>query len=282
MSDGFEKLKEIGAQKIHEKTHITREHVQAILHDSFEGMNKIQFLGFISILERDYDIKLNDLKIRGLEYFLNIRSEAKQNTSVFVETKSKTKNTPYIIMALLVLVITAFFIFNKTFSTEEEKVQEINNDAIEHIKNNLLPEAVSGVETNSSAMDENSSTSDENNLIEDEHVAIKDELIAEKQVEPKSPEAVTTFKVIPNAKLWMGYIDLKENKAYQKLFSNEFSLDTGKDWLLYLGHGNVNFEINGKILQYNSRKNLKLLYKDNNLTEVSNTEFNILKKDHKW
>lgn len=113
MSDGFDKLKEVGAQAIHEKTHITREHVQAILHDSFEGMNKVQFLGFISILERDYAVNLNDLKIRGLDYFLNITSKNQQNSSVFIETKSKAKNTPYIIMALLVLVITAFFIFNK-------------------------------------------------------------------------------------------------------------------------------------------------------------------------
>ncbi len=125
MSDGFDKLKEVGAQAIHEKTHITREHVQAILHDSFEGMNKVQFLGFISILERDYAVNLNDLKIRGLDYFLNITSKNQQNSSVFIETKSKAKNTPYIIMALLVLVITAFLFSIKLFLLKREKFKRL-------------------------------------------------------------------------------------------------------------------------------------------------------------
>jgi len=276
MSDGFDKLREIGAQKIHEKTHITREHVQAILHDSFEGMNKIQFLGFVSILERDYDVKLNDLKIRGLDYFLNITPETYQNTSVFVETKKTVNSTPYIVIALLIIVIVVFFTLNKTFSTHNgQKAEVIDNDTIENIQSNVLENSDVNVDTNSSTVDENSSILEQSNFQENK-------ISADEDVKSKAQEAVTSFKVLPNKKLWMGYIDLKEDKSYQKLFLDELSLDPSKDWLLYLGHGNVNFDINGKILQYNSTRNLKFLYKDHNLTEISNEQFEIIKKDHKW
>ena len=51
MNEGFDKLKSIGAQKIHEATHIARAQIQALLHERSEDMNKSQFIGFISILE---------------------------------------------------------------------------------------------------------------------------------------------------------------------------------------------------------------------------------------
>ena len=91
MSDGLDKLKAIGAQKIHEKTHIARIHVQAILHNSFEGITKIQFLGFISILEREYSVKLDELKARGLEYFGGETSQESDDIEphVFVTPKKK-------------------------------------------------------------------------------------------------------------------------------------------------------------------------------------------------
>lgn len=69
MSSDLEKLKEIGAQKIFEQTHITKEHIQAILHKSFEGLTKVQFQGFVSILEREYQVDLKDLKSDASEFY---------------------------------------------------------------------------------------------------------------------------------------------------------------------------------------------------------------------
>ena len=67
MSSGLEKLRSIGAQKIHEQTHIARQHAQALLHESFDDMSRIHFLGFISILEREYSVDLSDLKAKAVK-----------------------------------------------------------------------------------------------------------------------------------------------------------------------------------------------------------------------
>ena len=66
MSEDFEKLKKIGVQRIHEATHISRIHAQAILNCSFEDMTKIQLNGFISILQREYSLDLSDLRDKSL------------------------------------------------------------------------------------------------------------------------------------------------------------------------------------------------------------------------
>jgi len=89
MSDGLSKLKGIGAQKIHERTHIARQHVQAVLHETFDDMTKIQLLGFISILEREYSVDLSDLKAKGQEFYFEESSKIEDDTNVFVTPKKK-------------------------------------------------------------------------------------------------------------------------------------------------------------------------------------------------
>jgi hypothetical protein len=91
MSDGLNKLKSIGAQKIHEKTHIARHHVQAVIHETFDDMTKIQLLGFISILEREYSVDLSDLKIKVQDFFSVTIAEDEQNAKVFVSPKKEKK-----------------------------------------------------------------------------------------------------------------------------------------------------------------------------------------------
>ena len=281
MSDGFNKLKELGAQKIHESTHITKEHVQAILHNSFDSMSKIQFLGFVTILEREYSVDLSDLKIKGLEYFLNVSLESEETGSVFVQ-KRKTSFIPYIIAILVVVVIGAFFVLNKSFSNKAQaKIEKIDDTAIENVQSNFLQNSKKVIELNSSVQEKESST------IVDKpksKVVVKVDT-KEKEVTTNEPDVLepkSVLKVIPHTKLWMGYTDLKQNKKYQKLFTDELSLNSNTDWLLNLGHGNVSFELNGKTIDYKSVKNMKFLYKDGNLTEINYKKFMKIKTEHQW
>ena len=279
MSDGFNKLKELGAQKIHENTHITKEHVQAILHNSFDGMNKIQFLGFVAILERDYNVDLSDLKIKGLEYFVNVSPEPEDSDTVFVE-KSKTNFTLYIVVILVIIVGGAFFILNKTFLNEAQtKIEKIDDSVIENVQSNLLQDSKKIIEENSSMKINKSVTKTEKLKPQTiDKTDIKEPITSKPDVlEPNG-----SLKVIPHTKLWMGYTDLKQNKKYQKLFTDELSLDSNTDWLLNLGHGNVSFELNGKRIDYNSIKNMKFLYKDGNLTQITYKKFTNIKTEHKW
>ena len=104
--DGYEKLKEIGSQKIHEDTHIPKEHTRGLVNASFINMNKIQFLGFISILEREYSINLDTLKAEGLEYFEDNTREYTIAKKVFVPpTKKKSYTKYYVGTAIIIFVI---------------------------------------------------------------------------------------------------------------------------------------------------------------------------------
>ncbi len=252
MSDGFEKLKEIGAQKIHEQTHIPKEHAHSIINKKFTKMNKIQYLGFISILEREYSIKLDGLKNSAKEYFQE--SEEDSNTTskkLFVVPERKKSYTKYyILLAVLILILVAIF----NTSTQE---QSINTPSVD-----------------------SKTTTQTTQIVETAQKIVAKEKPSEPIVKEEATPKV--FKIIPNVKLWMGYSDLNTGKKQQKIFSDEFELDADGHWLLALGHGDVNFMVNGKLEEYKIQKNMRFEYKNNRLREVSYSEFLTLNKGEEW
>jgi hypothetical protein len=257
MSNGLQELQEIGAQKIHERTHISREHVQALLHGSFDDFTKIQFLGFISILERDYEIKLDELKERGLEHFDDKSAIDKEDNKVFIDPKKK-KSYKKLYIAIVLLIFVFAVIYTLGVSSNIPTTQAIDDTIINNAKSNIVV------------------VEEINTTIEDSNISQEEPFVQEEQMVEKS------FKIIPKVKLWMGYIDLQTYKKYQKLFKDEIELDPNKEWLLSLGHGNVSFEINGELKEFNSKKNMKFLYRDSKLKEISLKEFMQLNKGSRW
>lgn len=274
MSDGLEKLKNIGAQKIHERTHIARHHVQALLHESFEDMTKIQMQGFISILQREYGVDLSEYKAKVDEYYLLNAPEIDDGeTRFFVSPTRKKKYTfVYVLIAIVIFAVAMFLTLDKVAQSSEKTDNHIiDNSAIENAKESMSKAEELEVLNDEDLKESNATRAD---LQED-----KEE---EKSLEPQAIEVVKSFKILPKAELWIGYIDLSDHKKYQKLFSDELELDPNKEWILSLGHGNVNIEIDGELKEFSDRSNLRLLYRDSKISKISFTEFKELNRGQKW
>lgn len=265
MSSGFDKLKSIGTQKIHEATHIARAHVKSILEENFEDMSSVQFNGFLSILEREYSVDLSDLKKRAKEYFESNASSIRKekSASVFLAHKKKKKLTT-IYMILGVTLIVLFFIFTSTPSQEE--TPKVDDIAIESAKSALPMVDI-----------------EQNKTVEDENITLTQEAESTAEViVPQTPPPPLSFKIMPNTKVWLGYIDVAEQKKYQTTFSDELSLDPTKEWLLAFGHGHIMIEINGVTTKFVTPRNIRFSYKNSELKEVSFEEFKILNNGNIW
>ncbi|MBU0719841.1 hypothetical protein KJ877_00720 [bacterium] len=273
MSEGFDKIKEIGAQKVYEKTHIVKQHVQAILHESFDQMTKVQFLGFISILERDYNVDLSDLRKRGLEYFKQNSAKTEESERIFVAAqRKKNYSALYMALGVFVFILAVYYTLSSVEPTSEDE-KLIDSSAIENAQKNI-----SGtIEDETDSVDENL-TQDENATMED----TGDTPAAAAVAEPEPAEVSRSLKIIPKAKLWMGYIDADTHQKYQKLFSDELEMDANRSWLLFLGHGSVNIEVNGEAKEFRNNNNIRFLYKDGNLTQIDTEKFESLNRGNKW
>lgn len=273
MNDKLQKLQDIGAQKIHEDTHIPIEHVQALIHESFEGFSKLQFIGFVSILEREYKEDLSELKQNGLTYYGN-NEPVKKKGSLFVLPKRAKNYTPiYITILFAVFLLGAFITFNISNKSDEMQTDFVENPIIEDAKKTITLEQEEFNETNSSELamevDINESAETDNNL-----TVLKDE------VEEVVTEASLTIKT--NTKVWLGYIDTESDKHYTKTFKGEFELDPSKNWLLVFGHGFIDIYVNGELEEFKAHNNLRFVYKDGKLSAVTLEEFKKLNKGRKW
>jgi hypothetical protein len=270
MSEALDRLKDIGAQKIYEDTHIPVEHVQAILYESFDGLNKIQFVGFISILEREYSEDLSEIRSRGIGYFdeKSTPDEAITDDVVFKSPNSKKNLTAfYIVLAILLLFVAIYYTMRSADETLNKTLKE--NKIIEDVKKNIVIDANVTQKSNS---DENSTMQ-----VEDTNATVvKTETKKEEKAVPQS------LKIIARTKVWLGYIDAATNKKYQKTFEGELDLDPTKEWLLYFGHGYIDVIIDGKERKFSEKNTLRLHYENGEIKQISINEFRRLNRGNTW
>jgi len=266
MSEALERLKDIGAQKIYEKTHIPVECVQAILYENFEGLNKVHFLGFVSILEREYKEDLSSVRSHGIDYYdeKNISDDTIIDDTIFKPSMSKKKlTTIYFIGAIVLFVIAIVYMM----STRDMSIDKVVHESkiIQKQKSVVTDANIS--ELNQS--DVNKSSVTDINVTKTAKVVV--------------PKVVThTFKIIARTKVWLGYIDVAKGKKYQKIFKGDFELDPAKEWLLFFGHGYIDVIVDGKKEVFSSKNRLRLHYKDGEIQKLSLDDFKKLNKGKAW
>ncbi len=141
---GVDYLIEQGYKKLSTKTFISDVDLEQFLNKDFEGLGKARALGFIQILEREYDIDLSDLKTEYLDYELS--HKVKKPSTLFVERPMKDekewkKYLPYV--GVLLAIVALIYMFSNLNNDQEtttkmlvERVEE-NKSIIDEAQKNL-------------------------------------------------------------------------------------------------------------------------------------------------
>jgi len=268
MSDALAKLKALGAQKIYEDTHIPIGHVQAVLDENYEGLTRIQFLGFISILERDYSIDLEDVRSRAIAYYEEqTSSQPLADDGIFV-VPSRPKNFTlfYIVLVIFIFLVALYYTVDIADQKNNEHLVQTQYKAEQVQENNLsnVNEVIPPVlENNSTFVDEKIEQSNDLNRTKNEV-----------KLEP--------LEILPRSRVWLGYIDVATNKKYQKTFSDELDLDPSKEWLLIFGHGYIDVIASGEKTHFSDKNTLRLHYDNGILEKITVDEFKKLNRGRKW
>ena len=286
MEESLKILKEIGAQQIHKDTHISKEYVQAIIHASFEGLHPVQLSGFISILEREYGVDLSELKRRVKEQLKT--AEESSDKKVFVSpVKQQNNSFIYIILLIAVFLAAGYYSFVYLSSMATTEVS-IDNSSIESAQKSI--EIIEKLEDEEVVEEANvtevleiieEASQEEVNSIKAEAEKLA-EVTPELEPVEEAAEVIKTLKILPKNKIWAGYINIETNQKYQKIFKDDFSIDTSKNWLLLFGSGTVYLEVNGEKKKYSSNQNMRFKYVDGIFTKITVTEFKELNKGRKW
>ena len=104
--DGFATLKRLDVQEIHKKTHISITEINAFLNKDFAQFNRTKALGFIKILEREYDVDLSDLQ-EEFESFQAVHNEANEQIFLVAKDEKTVVGKWAVVVAVLVALLLA-------------------------------------------------------------------------------------------------------------------------------------------------------------------------------
>lgn len=259
MSEMIERLKSIGAQRIHEDTHIAKMYVVSILNESYDGLTKIQFNGFISILEREYSLDLSELHRNGAVFF-DENSETETETSVFIEPKKAPTYTALYIGIVVVLVVAVMLLKP---SSNSNKIVDNSNPIVEKVKKEV--EAKKEVEV-------------QEKIVEAEIQKVEE---VEEEIIPEVI-APTSITILPKTKVWVGVVNIATNQKIQKNLRDSMELNASKEYLMLFGHGLVKVKVGEVVHDFKDSNTLRLKYVDGNLTKIGISEFKNLNRGKKW
>jgi hypothetical protein len=349
--DGVAYLQELGLKEVSDKTFINQENLAKLLNKDFENINKTKALGFIQILQREFDVDLSELKNEYLQFNqTNKKEQVPMDQEAIVERVAPSfsheqdeKPKKFFIYLLLgaAALAGAYYLFanqseqtsaiaptdlnivkNEVVTQEakesllalDENYEKETNESDEIDLNKVVEEMFKNSDINETELAATESENNESNLTASEvntsviktaldTPAKEEEISLEDIKEEPTPPVIAAVKpekpvwkerrvtkkqvtkkvlkntpqsglyIVPTQKAWVGVIYLDTMKKKDYLIRNRLKLDASKDQIILVGH--KNFKIyNHKLEQgFKSKKMVRFLYRDGELSELSKREY---------
>jgi hypothetical protein len=276
----MEFLKAKDLYELHEETHISQQNLKFLLDHSFVNIGKVQFVGFVAILEHTYKIDLSELKAEGLAFYEESKSNEKE---LFVHIpKDNNKNIIIVVTSALiaVLLLIIFILYNGTLFQQSGQDEIINNSEINQALEKI-DEKKSEVLSPIAEMNTTEVIEDAKPIVEE----VKSPIVEEKKtVESKTAANMqSSIKLIPRSDVWLGVIDAKTfQKINNSVISKPYALDTSKDLLIVLGHGHIAVEDTNITTEYKEGNRMRFYLKDSKIEKIDLEKFKELNQGKVW
>ncbi len=293
MHNGLEFLRSLDINEVQDKTHISIFSLEAILNKSYDKLERIHFSGFITILEREYQIDLSDLRAEYEE--LNPQDLLAQPTQVNpvinVSSEKKSKKG-WLVLSVLIVGVVLAFLFVDDYMLQGQKFSignEINNSQIEEVK-----EKIQNMATIKPYLEEQDAPP-----VSKEPVAMETipkpqksngiEIIQTQPILENETIIETTLgsyndqvTIIPRKKVWIGMIELPSMKKRNIVSIKELTIDDTKDWLIAFGHAEIDIKKDSELLNFKGGNPIYFIYEYGTLREIDKTEFKEYNQGKLW
>lgn len=257
----FEDLQSLGVNVIHEQTHIARSKLELVLNKSFADLTRVQFMGFISILEREYGIDLSGIRQEYDEFMQTHQDVVIPKESVILQAQSRSRQKWILLgMAIItLLIVMGSMIQGRLSIAPSEEVIQLSSANVEVVDENM---DIAPLEINTTAA---------------VPVIVEANITALKRESNITIEPVTTIEnavsIKPTVKVWMGMLDLTTGTKSQKTTMDSIALDKSKNTLYMFGHGRLEIVTpNGtKILK--ERNAVWFTYENAQFKQINEKEF---------
>ncbi len=254
--ESFEDLIELGPSRVHEQTHISRDKLVLLFSKSYGKINKVQLMGYLSILEREYKLNLSDIKNEYLEYMDEHKDAPVKSTYTLLQPRRKSFIKRLILWLFAIALV--FFIAMRWSEFSNETVSVVETEILEDV--------------NSSSYMQN-----------DEDVVVAEPIAVEpKPIEKPAKSLENRVIITPKMNLWYGAKDLDSNTTKEFTTTKPIELDSSKRWLVILGHGNIDISDSDSNRSLEEKSSQYMLCSDGKLSKITYSKYIELNGGKKW
>ncbi|MDR0580361.1 MAG: hypothetical protein LBG21_07165 [Campylobacteraceae bacterium] len=276
--DGIEKLEDIGLREVSRKTYIELNYLKLMVNKEFSSLQRVKTLGFVKIIQREYDINMDDWVKEFEEYFQqdNHEKPKEQNSDTILEPRKNTKRSKSIYTVFAVLFLILFMIFAYSFTRGRtghiESIPIISNITIE---NDTVEDALDDIDVRQL---------DDITINEDSIINMTDE-DSTNETDDINQQTIKNLKakISPNTTVWIGVIELATSKKHSYLQEHDMDIDLNKEQLIITGHGDFTLKAeNISDRTFDPRKKTFFYVSDGKINEVKENEFLLLNGGKSW
>jgi len=277
-------LEENSVKAISKKTNISEDNVEALISENFEYLVKAKALGFISILERDFNLDLAKLKDKALEYYETHDTADKSIAIGLPVVEEKKGRSKWFLLLMLGLLAYASWYFvtqfdKKTLHTllpfSEDKIESAAPvEAKEKQRKTNKDEALS-ISTALTHTQTDATGVQTDIVVASIEPNVSKEVLPQKEAVVEAPQAVETqdvvsettmvktpvttdpknIMIVPEHKLWFGMIDTNTGKREHFSISQKFDIDVkDKSWLIATSSAPFSFVNKEETQEFNDAK----------------------------
>ncbi|MEJ2497201.1 MAG: hypothetical protein P8Y43_06975 [Sulfurovaceae bacterium] len=272
-------LEENSTESISKKTNISADNLKRLFERDFSAFKKVQALGFISILERDYGLDLSALKQECKDYFID--DEEDVTISVYqAKPKPKGRWLFFVLLLFLLGAVASLMIYDYTvqskknggqmFLTQEMVLGEVN--ASENIPEDMVANGTI--------------SKDEFKEVKDESLAFGDNgsVEASDADQENNSSATASSKIIltPKYKLWFGIYDMTSGKSSHQIIKAPFEFGLDRNLLIATSRAAFSIGAGDTTTGYKDFKEHYFMIKNGKISEIKREEFRALNGPKKW
>jgi len=300
MDKDIKGLEKIGLQEVCKKTHIEVKQLEYMINNQFDKLNKINTLGFVKILSREYKLDLTDWLEGFYDYWADHKAEEEnKKNKIFIRANSDKSYKKLALLFLLVMFISGIFAVVSIFKIDIDLAGLLNKTKFEtqvagYQSAPVVQEAAKSlgvkveeriVETSSAnttveavivSTDENSTVKIETNnspmslsLVEEKNTTIA--------VLPKNKAMI-----IPKRKIWIGTIALDTFNRQVVSDDKNMTIDLTKKQLIKTGNGYFSLSYDGTVEDFTEQGSTRFLVENGTIKKISEESFIALNKGKNW
>ncbi len=303
--DNIKLLEEIGLKKVSDETHIEQKYIKYMVDCDFDRLNRINTLGFVKILSREYNINLDNWVTAFEEYWQENRLSPEDDEKIFIVMDTGKKSKKFFLLVLFIIFGSigyfTYTIFTKQTVRQSTVEQTLQNNLIMQNQNSVIEENMTTLDDNQTIRTEqvvsetilNAATEGSNDVVVqsevqavEENITVEDDSKIDIINTPKTEFTSATFKeqavIVPKTELWIGVIYLDDFKRRSFLGEGNFSIDISRNQIVTTGHGSFDLKVEQGDLNYNRQSPVRFEVIDGKIKEISWSKFKELNKGNSW